>query len=183
MVRTRWKLAAALTVVVLALTGFETGSGGKGGGSGKSKSRSSDGGGCSSDKKDNDDYQGSGWSGDGGSGSGSEYTAEPAPSASGTAGPDVTVVDCVEPARKKRKGKPARKADTTATLRFSNPEYTPLSYRVVLEFRSDKGSVISTAETTVALQAGERKDVEVPMGSPGLVDRVASCTVGTVQQL
>lgn len=189
MVRTRLKMAATLTVVVLALTGFQTSSGGKGGSGGKSKSKSSDGGGCSSDKKDNDDYQGSGSSGGdsgaggGDSGSGGEYTAEPAATATATAtygpGIDVLVVDCVKPAQKKRKGKPARKADTTATLRIVNegPYSTTDTYRVTLEFKSDIGSVVDTAETVVTVEGGQRRDFEVKMAKPRLVDKVRKCVI------
>lgn len=178
MVRTRLKMAATLTVVVLALTGFQTSSsgGGKGGG-GKSKS-SGGGGGCSSDKKDNDDYEGSG----SGSGSGgSEYTAEPTASATATYGPgvDVLVVDCVKPEQKKRKGKPARKADTTATLRIVNEGLysTTETYRVTLEFRNRTGGVVDTAETVVTVEGGQRKDFEVKMAKPRLVDKVTSCVI------
>lgn len=183
MVRTRLKMAATLTVVVLALTGFQTSSSGGGkGGSGKSKSKSSGGGGCSSDKKDNDDYEGSGsGSGSGGSGGGSEYTAEPTATATATYGPgvDVLVVDCVKPAQKKRKGKPARKADTTATLRIVNEGLysTTETYRVTLEFRSGTGSVVDTAETVVTVEGGQRKDFEVKMAKPRLVDKVEKCVI------
>ncbi|MFF2779838.1 hypothetical protein ACFVU3_33670 [Streptomyces sp. NPDC058052] len=180
MVRTRVKLAATLTVVVLALTGFQTSTGGSGGKSGKSKSKSG-GGGCSSDKKDNDDYAGSG-SGGGDSGSGGgEYTAEPAVTASASYGPavDVIVVDCVKPAQKKRKGKPARKADTTATLRIVNEGLysTTQTYRVTLEFRGGTGSVVDTAETVVTVEGGQRKDFEVKMARPRLVDKVKNCVI------
>ncbi|MGW4050554.1 hypothetical protein ACWENA_06950 [Streptomyces sp. NPDC004779] len=184
-------MAATLTVVVLALTGFQTSSGGKGGSSGKSKSKS--GGGCSSDKKDNDDYQGSGssggyggtggdsGSGTGDSGSGGEYTPEPTATATATdgLGVDAVVVDCVKPAQKKRKGKPARKADTTATLRIVNegPYSTTDTYRVTLEFRSGAGAVVDTAETVVTVGSGQRKDFEVRMAKPRLVDKVKKCVI------
>ncbi|MFF9146120.1 hypothetical protein ACF1BN_14790 [Streptomyces sp. NPDC014861] len=177
-------MAATLTVVVLALTGFQTSSGGKGG-SGKSKSRSS--GGCSSDKKDNDDHQGSGSNGDGGSGSGGEYTAEPTATATATYGPgvDVLVVDCVKPAQKKRKGRPARKADTTATLRIVNEGLysTSETRRVTLEFRNAAGSVVDTAETTVTVEGGQRKDFEVKMAKPRLVDKVRKCVIRDAVEL
>ncbi|MER5734430.1 MULTISPECIES: hypothetical protein [unclassified Streptomyces] len=181
MVRTRVKMAAVLTVVVLALTGFQTSSSGGGkGGSGKSKSKSSGGGGCSSDKKDNDDYEGSG-SGGSDSGSGNGYTADPTPTSSAGPGPgvDVVVVDCVKPAQKKRKGKPARKADTTATLRIVNEGLysTTDTYRVTLEFRDGTGSPVDTAVKTVTVGAGERLDFEVGMTKPGAVDKVRRCVV------
>ncbi|WP_030754642.1 hypothetical protein [Streptomyces griseus] len=185
MVRTRVKTAAVLTVVVLALTGFQTSSSGGGkGGSGKSKSKSSGGGGgCSSDKKDNDDYEGSG----SGSGSGGGHTADPSPSVSVTtgAGARVTVVDCVEPARKKGKGKPARRADTTATLRIADEGRYGSSgtYRVTLEFRDGAGSPVDTAVTTVSPGAGGRLDFELGMTKPRAVDRVRKCVVRDVTEV
>ncbi|KAA6218168.1 hypothetical protein CP979_15500 [Streptomyces filamentosus] len=189
MVRTRVKMAAVLTVVVLALTGFQTSSSGGGkGGSGKSKSKSSGGGGgCSSDKKDNDDYEGSGSGGFGSdSGSGSGYTADPAPSVSATtAGARVTVVDCVKPAQKKRKGKPARRADTTATLRIADEGRYGSSgtYRVTLEFRDGTGSPVDTAVTTVSPGAGGRLDFELGMTKPRAVDKVRKCVVRDVTEV
>lgn len=191
MVRTRLKMAATLTVVVLALTGFQTSSSGGGkGGSGKSKS-SGGGGGCSSDKKDNDDYSGSGSSGSGhddsgsGSGSGSEYTAEPTATATYGPGVDVLVVDCVKPEQKKRKGKPARKADTTATLRIVNEGLysTTDSYRVTLEFRDASGLAVDRAVTTVTVGAGERKDFDVRMTKPKLVGKVRKCVVAEATEV
>ncbi|MER5309841.1 hypothetical protein ABT034_18890 [Streptomyces sp. NPDC002773] len=176
MVRTRLKLAATLTVVVLALTGFQTGkggsSGGSGGGSGKSKSRSDDdsGGGCSNDEKSNDDYSGSG-----GNSAADEYTYDPAPTATPTADVRVTVVDCVKPAQKKRKGKPARKADTTATVRITSDAWEEKTFRVVVRFEGAGHKVVDQAETTVTVERRGTKTFEVEMAHPGTVDRVREC--------
>ncbi|MFI8323434.1 hypothetical protein [Streptomyces sp. NPDC085529] len=186
MVRTRVKMAATLTVVVLALTGFQTSSGGKGGGSGKSKSKSSGGGGCSSDKKDNDDYAGSGGgdssggSDSGGSGGG-EYTAEPAPSTT-TATAKVVVVDCVKPAQKKRKGRPARRADTTATLRITSDALTETTFKVTLEFKGAAGSAVDSAVVDVTVKPYETKTFDVRMKNPKAVDRVRNCWVYDVRE-
>ncbi|MFI1813924.1 hypothetical protein ACH414_26675 [Streptomyces sp. NPDC020422] len=192
MVRTRLKLAATLTVVVLALTGFQTSSGGHGGGhgsgkssgkSGKSKSGSSgsSGGGCSSSKKKNDDYDD--YDGDGSGGS----TATAGPTASGSAYPkggvEVVVVDCVKPAQKKRKGKPARKADTTATLRIVTRDgWSAGTYVVTLEFKGRTGSAVDRVETRVAVGAEESKDFEVAMKNPRAVDQVRNCYVYDVRK-
>ncbi|MFD8013899.1 hypothetical protein [Streptomyces sp. NPDC058955] len=185
MVRTRVKMAATLTVVVLALTGFQTSSGGKGGGSGKSKSKSSGGGGCSSDKKDNDDYAGSGGGDSGGGsdsgGSGGEYTAEPAPSTT-TAIAKVVVVDCVKPAQKKRKGRPARKADTTATLRITSDALTETTFKVTLEFKGAAGSAVDSAVVDVTVKPYETKTFDVRMKNPKAVDRVRNCWVYDVRE-
>ncbi|CAM5491613.1 hypothetical protein GCM10010222_72460 [Streptomyces tanashiensis] len=182
MVRTRLKLAATLTVVVLALTGFHTGKGGhgsSGGGSGKSKSGKSrshsdsdddSGGGCSSDEKSNDDYSGSGGS-----------TPSASPSAT-SAKVEVEVVDCVKPAQRKRKGRPARKADTTSTLRITSHDALEGTYEVTLEFKGATGSAVDSVATVVTVGAYEDKTFEVAMKSPKAVDRVKSCYVYDVRK-
>ncbi|MFF0560972.1 hypothetical protein [Streptomyces sp. NPDC004266] len=182
MVRTRLKLAATLTVVVLALTGFHTGKGGHGssggggkGKSGKSKSRShsdsddDSGGGCSSDEQGNDDYSGSG---------GSTPSASPSPT---PAEVEVVVVDCVKPAQKKRKGRPARKADTTATLRISSGSTSAGTYEVTLEFKGVTGSAVDSVTTTVTVGDYEDRTFEVAMKNPKVVDRVKNCYVYDVR--
>ncbi|MGW6391322.1 hypothetical protein ACWFR1_12655 [Streptomyces sp. NPDC055103] len=186
MVRTRLKMAATLTVVVLALTGFQTSTGGKGGsGSGKSKSGKSksgksrshsdddSGGGCSSDEQGNGDYSGSG-------GSGSQPTA-PTPTAS-RAVADVVVVDCVKPAQKKRKGKPARKTDTTATLRITSRSAYTETFEVTLEFKGVSGSAVDSAEAVVTVEGGATKTFEVSMKTPKVVDQVKNCWVYDVRE-
>ncbi|MFB7447351.1 hypothetical protein [Streptomyces sp. NPDC056194] len=177
MVRTRLKLAATLTVVVLALTGFHSGKGGHGSGKSKSgKSRShkgshdddDSGGGCSSDEQGNDDYIDTDGSG------GSTATASPSPT---SAKVEVVVVDCVKPAQKKRKGRPARKADTTATLRISSHDALEGTYEVTLEFKGATGSAVDSVTTTVTVGAYEDKTFEVAMKNPKVVDRVRNCYV------
>ncbi|MER8046115.1 hypothetical protein [Streptomyces sp. NPDC094032] len=168
MVRTRVRLAATLAVVVLALTGFQTGHGG-GGKSGRSGSKG-DGGGCSSSKKKNDDY---GY-GNGGSNN-STYT--PSPTASPSSDIEVEVVDCVDPAQKKRKGKPARKADTTATVRVTARDGEAGRYRVVLEFERADGSPVDLGEVTVDLKDGGSRLYDIAMKSPGSVGQVKRCAV------
>ena len=171
------RLAATLTVVMLALTGFQTSShGGSSGKSGKSRSgkskSSSSGGGCSSSEKKNDDYSHSNAdetyddSGSGGT------TATPSVTTSPTSLVDVVVVDCVDPATKKRKGRPARKADTTATLRITSRATLTETFQVTLEFKDAGGSRVDSAVQRITVEAGEAKDVEVAMKNPRTVDRV-----------
>ncbi|WP_371636201.1 hypothetical protein OG988_22145 [Streptomyces zaomyceticus] len=188
MVRTRLKLAATLTVVVLALTGFHTGHGSSsGGGSGKSKSGKSrdgdsDGGGCSSSKKSNDDYEGDSGSGsDHGSSSGSgSYTTAPTPVSAARA--EVVVVDCVKPAGKKRKGKPARAADTTATLKITpNDLQVRGTFVVTVKFKDAKGASVDTDIVEVTVNGAE-KEFEVYVRDPKDVERVKSCTIGDVTE-
>ncbi|MCB8907718.1 MULTISPECIES: hypothetical protein [unclassified Streptomyces] len=191
MVRTRLKLAATLTVVVLALTGFHTGHGSSssGGGSGKSKSGKSrdgdsDGGGCSSSKKSNDDYEGDSGSGsDYGSSSGSgSYTTAPTPTPVSGARAEVVVVDCVKPAVKKRKGKPARAADQTATLKITpNDLQVRGTFVVVVKFNDAKGASVDTDIVEVTVNGAE-KEFEVYVRDPKDVERVKSCTIGDVTE-
>ncbi|MFE5485531.1 hypothetical protein [Streptomyces sp. NPDC056527] len=173
------RLTATLTMVVLALTGFQTTSYGKGK-SGKSKSSSS-GGGCSSSKKKNDDYDSDDLSGSSG---GSDYTSSPTPtvSSSPTSTVDVVVVDCVKPAQRKRKGKPARKADTTATLRITSRETFTETFEVTLEFQGSAGTRVDSAERLITVEPGESKEFEVAMKTPKSVDKVKSCSVWNVRK-
>ncbi|MEU9997847.1 hypothetical protein [Streptomyces sp. NPDC050848] len=176
------RLAATLTVVVLALTGFQTSSSGGKGGSGGSKSKSSGkGGGCSSSKKKNNDYDADDL---GGSSGGSDYTTAPAtPSvtSSPTSTVDVVVVDCVKPAQKKRKGKPARKADTTATLKITSRETFTETFKVEVDFEGSGGVDVDGAEKLVTVEPGETKTFELAMESPKTVDRVKTCAIAGVR--
>lgn len=183
MVRTRLKLAATLTVVVLALTGFQTStSGGHGGGSGKSKSKSSKsksggGGGCSSSKKKNDDYDDD-YDGSGSSGSnGSTYTPSPTTTSSPTADVEAFVVSCVEPARKKSKGRPARKADTTASVKVVSHTSYARTFKVVVEFEGAAGTAVDRAEAVVSVDGDAARTVDVAMRNPKSVGQVKRCEV------
>lgn len=172
------RLAATLTVVMLALTGFQTSSSGGKSGSGKSRSSGSDGGGCSSSKKKNDDYDGT----SGGGSGGGEYTTEPATptvTASPTSDFEVVVVDCVEPAQKKRKGKPARKADTTATLEITSRATVKETVKVTLQFRGE-AAVVDTVDKVVTVEPGESRRFDVAMAKPKAVDQVKKCEVWRV---
>ncbi|WP_405854475.1 hypothetical protein OG361_17100 [Streptomyces sp. NBC_00090] len=187
MVRTRLKMAATLTVVVLALTGFQTGHGSSssGGGSGKSRSGDgdSDGGGCSSSKKSNDDYDGSGGSSGGSGGSGEEYTYDPTPTSTPTAVIRAQVVDCVEPAQAKRKGRPARKADTTATVKIVSEAYAAKTVRVVVRFLGTDRTEVDRAETVIEVGYRETKTFELAMESPKAVGQVKDCEVWEVSEV
>ncbi|MEU4270941.1 hypothetical protein [Streptomyces sp. NPDC026092] len=175
------RLAATLTVVVLALTGFQTSkSGGSSGG--KSKGKSS-GGGCSSSKKKNNDYDYDDNNDLGSSSGGSDYTTAPTPSvtSSPSSTVDVVVVDCVKPAQKKRKGKPARKADTTATLKITSREAFTETFKVEVDFEGSGGVDVDDASKLVTVEPGETKTFEVSMGSPKTVDRVKKCAIAGVR--
>ncbi|MFD3945945.1 hypothetical protein [Streptomyces sp. NPDC058579] len=176
------KLAATLTVVVLALTGFQT-SKSSGGSGGKSKSSGS-GGGCSSSKKKNNDYDYDDNNDLGSSSGGSDYTTAPTPSvtSSPTSTVDVVVVDCVKPEQKKRKGKPARKADTTATLEITSREIMTQTFKVEVDFEGSGGVDVDEASKLVTVEPGETKTFEVAMASPKTVAKVKTCAVDRVTE-
>ncbi|MFF6778580.1 hypothetical protein ACFY8W_34230 [Streptomyces sp. NPDC012637] len=178
MVRTRLKLAATLTVVVLALTGFQaSSSGGHGGGKSKSGKSKSSGGGCSSSEKKNDDYDHY----DGSGSNGSTYTPDPTATSSPTSDVEAFVVDCVEPAQKKRKGKPARKADTTATLKVVSRTSYARTFKVVMEFKGAGGSTVDRTETVLSVDGNASKTVDVAMRNPKNVGQVKDCYVYDVR--
>jgi hypothetical protein len=164
----RLKFAAVLVAVVLALTGFSSGTGK----SSKSKGSSSSGsgGGCSSSKKKNHDYD-SDDSDAAGSASGGSYPGDP--TATATSGSDALaqIVTCV------RKAKGKVKAVTYATVRVEAPTGLTETYEVDVEFRSSLGVLVDSANTKVTLDSGESTTVTVPMESPKQVKSVARCEV------
>ncbi|MEE4489732.1 hypothetical protein [Streptomyces sp. BE230] len=177
MVRQHVKLTVVLVAVVLALTGFSSGSKGGKSRSGKSKSSSSSGGGCSNSKKSNgtyhdtdsdydDDYSSSS------SSSGSTYgTPTPTATATATDAPQAYVFRCAAP----RKGK--RKAVTTSTVRLTANALGSHTYEVDVKFLDAVGNTVDTGEGTVEAESGDTKTVSVRMAHPGKVSRVKKCSV------
>ncbi|MCG7528018.1 hypothetical protein MHW47_26705 [Streptomyces sp. OfavH-34-F] len=166
------KLTVVLVAVVLALTGFSSGSHG---GKGKSKSRSSSGGGggCSNSKKSNGTYHDTDSDTDYGSSSGSSgstYT-DPTPAPTATDAPRVYVFRCAQPARGKRK------AYTASTVRLTAVTSGTHTYEVDVSFLDAMGNLVDTGEATVEADGGETKTVSVRMDSPRTVSRVKKCRV------
>ncbi|MFJ7626599.1 hypothetical protein ACIQZN_08930 [Streptomyces sp. NPDC097595] len=178
MTRQHVKLTVVLVAVVLALTGFSSGSHGGKSKSGKSRSssHSSSGGGCSNSKKSNgtyhdtdsdddydDDYSSSG-------SSGSTYS-DPTPTATASDAPQVYVFRCAQPAKGKRK------AVTASTVRLTPVASGTHTYEVDVTFLDSMGSVVDTGEATVEADYGDTKTVSVRMDSPRQVSRVKKCKV------
>lgn len=166
------KLTVVLVAVVLALTGFSSGSHG---GKGKSKSRSSSGGGggCSNSKKSNGTYHDTDSDTDYGSSSGSSgstYT-DPTPAPTATDAPRVYVFRCAQPAKGKRK------AYTASTVRLTAVTSGTHTYEVDVSFLDAMGNLVDTGEATVEADGGETKTVSVRMDSPRTVSRVKKCRV------
>ncbi|MGW1125697.1 hypothetical protein [Streptomyces sp. NPDC002526] len=174
MKRQHVKLTVVLVAVVLALTGFSTGSHGSKSRSGKSRSSHSSGGGCSNDKKSNGTYH------DTDSDSGTRYnrtsggtsgTTRTSPTPTATAAPKAYVFRCATPA------KGAAKAVTTSTVRLTATVSGSRTYDVDVTFLDASGIAIDTGRATAKASRGETKTVSVPMDHPDKVAQVAKCTV------
>ncbi|WP_406093817.1 hypothetical protein [Streptomyces sp. NBC_01013] len=175
MVRQHVKLTVVLVAVVLALTGFSSGSKGGKSRSGKSKSSSSSGGGCSNSKKSNGTYHDTDYDDDddysSSSGSSGSTYGTPTPTATATDAPQAYVFRCAAP----RKGK--RKAVTTSTVRLTANEIGTHTYEVDVTFLDSAGNTVDTGEATVEADGGETKTVSVRMANPRKVSRVKKCAV------
>ncbi|TRV77757.1 hypothetical protein FKN01_14800 [Streptomyces sp. 130] len=174
------KLTVVLVAVVLALTGFSSGSHGGKSKSGKSRSSShgsSSGGGCSNSKKSNGTYHDTDsdndYDDDYGSSSGSSgsTSTDPTPAATASDAPQVYVFRCAQPAKGKRK------AVTASTVRLTPVASGTHTYEVDVTFLDARGGVVDTGEATVEADYGDTKTVSVRMDSPRLVSRVKKCEV------
>ncbi|WP_328901666.1 MULTISPECIES: hypothetical protein [unclassified Streptomyces] len=173
MKRQHVKLTVVLVAVVLALTGFSTGSHGSKSRSGKSRSsHSSSGGGCSNSKKSNGTYHdtdsGTRYNRTSGGTSGTTRTS-PTPTA--TAAPKAYVFRCATPA------KGAVKAVTTSTVRLTATASGSHTYNVDVTFLDASGIAIDTGRATAKASRGETKTVSVRMDHPDKVTQVTKCTV------
>ncbi|MER5276076.1 hypothetical protein ABT025_09995 [Streptomyces sp. NPDC002809] len=175
MVRQHVKLTVVLVAVVLALTGFSSGSKGGKSRSGKSKSSSSSGGGCSNSKKSNGTYHDTDYDDDddysSSSGSSGSTYGTPTPTATATDAPQAYVFRCAAP----RKGK--RKAVTSSTVRLTANALGSHTYEVDVTFLDAVGNTVDTGEATVEADSGETKTVSVRMVHPSKVSRVKKCSV------
>ncbi|MFJ3087905.1 hypothetical protein [Streptomyces sp. NPDC086838] len=171
MKRQHVKLTVVLVAVVLALTGFSTGSHGSKSRSGKSRSSHSSGGGCSNSKKSNGTYHDtdSGTRYNRTSGGTSNTRTSPTPTA--TAAPKAYVFRCAAPA------KGAVKAVTASTVRLTANASGSHTYNVDVNFLDASGVVVDTGRATADASRGETKTVSVQMDHPDKVARVAKCAV------
>ncbi|MFD8686903.1 hypothetical protein [Streptomyces sp. NPDC059651] len=175
MVRQHVKLTVVLVAVVLALTGFSSGSKGGKSRSGKSKSSSSSGGGCSNSKKSNGTYHDTDYDDDddyssSSSSSGSTYST-PTPTATATDAPQAYVFRCATP----RKGK--FKAVTTSIVRITANATGTHTYEIDVKLLDAVGGTVDTGEATVEADGGETKNVSVRMDHPSRISRVKKCSV------
>ena len=154
---------AVLVLVVLALTGFSTGShhgisksrGGKSrSGSHDSDSSGGGGGGCSSSSQDHDDTDDDSYSGSSGNTSATAQVAQDA---------QVELVSCVT------------KTEPYATVQVTNPNSTGDYFTVTVTFLdADSGQVdLRTVDEFVA--ANDTTRVQVDLSDPGLAAKVDHC--------
>ncbi|WP_405938203.1 hypothetical protein OG338_17400 [Streptomyces sp. NBC_00726] len=166
------KLTVVLVAVVLALTGFSSGSHGSKSRSGKSRSSHSSGGGCSNDKKSNGTYHdtdsGTRYNRTSGTTSGTTRTS---PTPTSTTAPKAYVFRCATPA------KGTAKAVTTSTVRLTATASGSHTYNVDVTFLDASGVVVDTGRATAKASRGETKTVSVPMDHPDKVTRITKCAV------
>ncbi|UNS97540.1 hypothetical protein MMF93_14350 [Streptomyces tubbatahanensis] len=179
------KLIAAVSVVLLALTGFSQArsSGGHSGGGGKSRSSGHGGGGCSSEKSSSHSHTGSSDS-DYGSGSTSGYTngysssgsSRSSSSSSGSGGSSVKgsgyVTECAQ-------AKPGTKPG--ATVRVRNSGDRSGTFVVEVDFLDAAGEVIDSGSAHTTVKGGNARSVKVPMETPSKVRDVVECEVSSVR--
>ncbi|WP_181860754.1 hypothetical protein [Streptomyces diacarni] len=183
------KLIAAVSVVLLALTGFSQArsSGGHSGGGGKSRSSGHGGGGCSSEKSSSHSHTGSSDSDYGSgstSGSTSGYTSgysssgssRSSSSSSSSGGSSANgsgyVTECAQ-------AKPGTKPG--ATVRVRNSGDRSGTFVVEVDFLDAAGEIIDSGSAHTTVKGGNSRSVKVPMETPSKVRDVAECEVSSVR--
>ncbi|MCQ8193346.1 hypothetical protein [Streptomyces rugosispiralis] len=189
------RLAAVLTVVLVALTGFKGrghGHGGGGGGCSSSSSHHSSGSGSGSGSgsdsgsgsggySDSDDESSTTGSGSGGSRyrdyDDDDYGDSASSGSSGSSAssyePETTVVTCAE----KGEGKSGRPA---ATVKVRNRTGTADTYLVDMSFQNRDGLTLTSGRADVRVPAGKSRTVRVPLDDPSVAGTVVRCEVVSV---
>ncbi|GAA1730902.1 hypothetical protein [Streptomyces yatensis] len=176
------RLAAVLTVVLVALTGFKGrghGHGGGGGGCSSSSSHHSGSGSGSSSGSggysDSDDESSTTGSGSGGSRyrdyDDDDYGSSPSSGSSSPNAPRTTVVLC---AGKDKSGHPA------ATVKVRNRSGGADTFLVDMSFQDRDGSTLTTGRADVRVPAGKSRTVRVPLDDPSVSGTVVRCEVVSV---
>ncbi|MDK1472586.1 hypothetical protein QNO07_03940 [Streptomyces sp. 549] len=166
------KLLAAVTAVLLALTGFShTGTSGKGGGGKSRSSGSSSGGGCGKKSTSGSSNSGNTYKSNGRNntyrGGTSGGTSGGSGSDSSSRRPTGSVKQCVTTTR------------AVATVRV-DPRTRNGSHRVHVDFLDRNGVLVDSGSTVVLLQSGKPVDVDVPMDLPEKAGDVTNCRVQSI---
>ncbi|MFE9331952.1 hypothetical protein [Streptomyces sp. NPDC006925] len=174
------KLIAAVTLVLVALSGFSPArsSGGRGGSKSHSKSRSGHGGGgCSSKKSSShsssrhyDDYDDDYDSDD------SYGTTTSGSSSSSRARGSGTVTECAAAAGKNLKNRD----EPGATVRVRNSGGSNGTFDVEVAFRDGNSKTVDTGSAIAVVRPGRSKTVQVPMDHPDQLRKVRECEVTSV---
>ncbi|MEV6133275.1 hypothetical protein AB0M05_41855 [Streptomyces violaceusniger] len=181
------RLAAVLTVVLVALTGFKGRGHGHGGGGGGCSSSSSHHSGSGSGSgsggySDSDDESSTTGSGSGGSRyrdyDDDDYgDSASSGSSGGTASsnePQTTVVSCAGKASQDKSGRPA------ATVKVRNRSGAADTYLVDMSFQDRNGSTLTSGRADVRVPAGKSRTVRVPLDDPSVSGTVVRCEVVSV---
>ncbi|AGP55715.1 hypothetical protein [Streptomyces rapamycinicus] len=187
------RLAAVLTVVLVALTGFKGrghGHGGGGGGCSSSSSHHSSGSGSGSGSggySDSDDESSTTGAGSGGSRyrdyDDDDYGDSASSGSSGGSAspyePRATVVTCAGKGKgaeesKDKSGRPA------ATVKVRNRSGTAGTYLVDMNFQDRDGVTLTSGRADVRVPAGKTRTVRVPLDDPSVVGTVVRCEVVSV---
>lgn len=152
--RSGLRLTAVLTLVVLALTGFSTGSSGGSGKSGSGKSGSGkSGGGCSSSGQDHDDTDDTS-NGTGRSSGGTSQTLRDA---------KVSLVSC------------ATEADEYATVKIANPNARGAYFTVTVTFLAADSRQVDLRTVDEFVAANATREARIPLSHSGLAADVEHC--------
>ncbi|WP_037947917.1 hypothetical protein [Streptomyces sp. PRh5] len=191
------RLAAVLTVVLVALTGFKGrghGHGGGGGGCSSSSSHRSSGSGSDSGSgsgsggySDSDDESSTTGAGSGGSRyrdyDDDDYgDSASSGSSGGTASssePQATVVSCADKGKDVEKGK-GKSGRPAATVKVRNRSGTADTYLVDMNFQDRDGLTLTSGRADVRIPAGKTRTVRVPLDDPSVVGTVVRCEVVSV---
>ncbi|WP_413807766.1 hypothetical protein [Streptomyces sp. OE57] len=189
------RLAAVLTVVLVALTGFKGrghGHGGGGGGCSSSSSHHSSGSGSDSGSgsggySDSDDESSTTGAGSGGSRyrdyDDDDYGDSASSGSSGGSAsphePQATVVSCAG------KGKDAEKGEDkdgrpAATVKVRNRSGAADTYLVDMNFKDQDGTTLTSGRADARVPAGKTRTVRVPLDDPSVVGTVVRCEVVSV---
>ncbi|WP_431980131.1 hypothetical protein [Streptomyces qinglanensis] len=178
------KLIAAVTLVLVALSGFSPArsSGGRGGSKSHSKSRSKSrsghgGGGCSSKKSSSHSssrHYGNGYDSD--DSYGTTTSGSSSSSRQNRARGSGTVTECAAAKGKKLKNRD----EPGATVRVRNSGGSNGTFDVEVAFRDGNSRTVDTGSTVAAVRPGRSKTVQVPMDHPDQLPKVRDCEVTSV---
>ncbi|MDF4251266.1 hypothetical protein [Streptomyces sp. WMMB303] len=173
------KLIAAVTLVLVALSGFSPArsSGGRGGGSkSHSKSRSGHGGGGCSSKKSSSHSSSRDYDNDYDDSYGTTTSGNSSSSRQNQADGSGTVTECAA-----AKGKNLKNRDEPgATVRVRNSGGSSGTFDVEVAFLDGNSETVDTGSAIAVVRPGRSKTVQVPMDHPDRLRKVRECEVTSV---